>query len=160
MVGMVWTDKQQEKRKLTSDQVKWCNEKTNKAQRQTVREKLMQTVHCTGRTCSAPIKQHAILIWSRFTHVSIPPLAWFVLAQLGERPTILDSHSDKVFKGFYWPKRDEKMYKKVPIFRCTTPSTGKRLVEFEVVVGTLSVIRSCWVIVKQTQTPASFFLFC
>ena len=29
------------------------------------------------------------------------------------------------------------MYKKVPIFRCTTPSTGKRLEEFEVVVGTL-----------------------
>ena len=29
------------------------------------------------------------------------------------------------------------MYKKVPIFRCTTPSTGKRLKEFEVVVGTL-----------------------
>ena len=27
------------------------------------------------------------------------------------------------------------MYKKVPIFRCTTPSTGKRL--GEVVVGTL-----------------------
>ena len=31
------------------------------------------------------------------------------------------------------------MYKKVPIFRCTTPSTGKRLEEFEVVVGTLYV---------------------
>ena len=29
------------------------------------------------------------------------------------------------------------MYKKVPIFRCTTPSTGKKLEEFEVVVGTL-----------------------
>ena len=43
----------------------------------------------------------------------------------------------KFLKGFYWPKRDEKMYKKVPIFRCTTPSTGKRLKEFEVVVGTL-----------------------
>ena len=27
------------------------------------------------------------------------------------------------------------MYKKVPIFRCTTPSTGKRIKEFEVVVG-------------------------
>ena len=43
----------------------------------------------------------------------------------------------KFLKGFYWPKRDEKMYKRVPIFRCTTPSTGKRLKEFEVVVGTL-----------------------
>ena len=32
------------------------------------------------------------------------------------------------------------MYKKVPIFRCTTPSTGKRLEEFEVVVGTLYCI--------------------
>ena len=77
MVGMVWTDKQQEMRKLISDQIKWCNEKTNKlgeAQRQTVREKFMQTVHCTGRTCSAPIKHDAILIWSRFTHVSILPL--------------------------------------------------------------------------------------
>ena len=35
----------------------------------------MQTVHCTGRTCSAPIKHDAILIWSRFTHVSVPPLS-------------------------------------------------------------------------------------
>ena len=32
------------------------------------------------------------------------------------------------------------MYKKVPIFRCTTPSTGKRLKEFEVVVGTLIIM--------------------
>ena len=40
-----------------------------------------------------------------------------------------------VLKDFTDQKRDEKMYKKVPIFRCTTPSTGKRL--GEVVVGTL-----------------------
>ena len=32
-------------------------------------------------------------------------------------------------KDFTDQKRDEKMYKKVPIFRCTTPSTGKRLGE-------------------------------
>ena len=41
----------------------------------------------------------------------------------------------QVLKDFTDQKRDEKMYKKVPIFRCTTPSTGKRL--GEVVVGTL-----------------------
>ena len=35
----------------------------------------MHTVQCTGLTCSAPIKHDAILIWSRFTHVSIPPLS-------------------------------------------------------------------------------------
>ena len=58
-----------------------------------------------------------------------------LIAKLGERPTIPDSHSDKVLKDFTDQKRDEKMYKKVPIFRCTTPSTGKRL--GEVVVGTL-----------------------
>ena len=29
---------------------------------------------CTGRTCITPINHDAILIWSRFTHVSIPPL--------------------------------------------------------------------------------------
>ena len=57
-----------------------------------------------------------------------------LFAKLGERPAILDSHSDKVLKDFTDQKRDEKMYKKVPIFRCTTPSTGKRL--GEVVVGT------------------------
>ena len=34
-------------------------------------------------------------------------------AKLGERPTILDSHSDKVLKDFIDQKRDEKMYKKV-----------------------------------------------
>ena len=39
------------------------------------KKKFIQTVHCTGRTCSAPIKHDAILIWSRFTHVSIPPLS-------------------------------------------------------------------------------------
>ena len=33
--------------------------------------------------------------------------------KLGERPTILDSHSDKVLKDFIDQKRDEKMYKKV-----------------------------------------------
>ena len=59
-------------------------------------------------------------------------------AKLGERPTILDSHSDKVLKDFTDQRRDEKIDKKVPIFRCTTPSTGKRL--GEVVVGTLY----CW----------------
>ena len=46
---------------------------------------------------------------------------------------------------------DEKMYKKVPIFRCTTPSTGKRLKEFEVVVGTLYNV--------PTTTSNSFNLF-
>ena len=40
-------------------------------------------------------------------------------------------------KDFTDQKRDEKMYKKVPIFQCTTPSTGKRL--GEVVVGTLDI---------------------
>ena len=59
--------------------------------------------------------------------------------KLGERPTILDSHSDKVLKDFIDQKRDEKMYKKSdPIFRCTTPSTGKRF--GEVVVGTLYIV--------------------
>ena len=33
-------------------------------------------------------------------------------AKLGERPTILDSHSDKVLKDFTDQKRDEKMCKK------------------------------------------------
>ena len=46
--------------------------------------------------------------------------------KLGERPTILDSHSDKALEDFIDQKRDEKMYKKSdPIFRCTTPSTNK-----------------------------------
>ena len=58
-------------------------------------------------------------------------------AKLGERLTILDSLSDKVLKDFTDQKRDKKMYKKVPIFRCTTPSTGKRI--GEVVVGTHSI---------------------
>ena len=44
----------------------------------------------------------------------------------------------KVLKDFTDQKQDEKNYKKVPIFRCTTPSTGKRL--GEVVVGTLCSI--------------------
>ena len=35
-----------------------------------------------------------------------------MVAKLGERPTILDSHSDKVLKDFIDQKRDEKMYKK------------------------------------------------
>ena len=33
--------------------------------------------------------------------------------KLGERPTILDSHSDKVLKDFIDQKRDEQIYKKV-----------------------------------------------
>ena len=36
--------------------------------------------------------------------------------QLGEWPTILDSHTE-VQKIVYWPKQDEKMNKKVWIFR-------------------------------------------
>ena len=36
-----------------------------------------------------------------------------MFAKLGEQPTILDSHSDKVLKDFIDQKRDEKMYKKV-----------------------------------------------
>ena len=65
----------------------------------------------------------------------------YIKIGMGERPTILDSHCDKVLKDFIDQKRDEKMYKKFdPIFRCTTPSTGKRL--GEVVVGTLWVMHS------------------
>ena len=51
---------------------------------------------------------------------------------------------------------DVKMYKKVPIFRCTTPSTGKRLKEFEVVVGTLYVIHytfHCIMYQRRLQIP-------
>ena len=43
------------------------------------------------------------------------------------------------------------MYKKVPIFRCTTPSTGKRLEEFEVVVGTL--YQYCIMYQRRLQIP-------
>ena len=67
------------------------------------------------------------------------------------------------FKGFYWPKRDEKMYKKVPIFRCTTPSTGKRLKEFEVVVGTLFTTLHNTMLVHYTLhyiSVAAGFLLC
>ena len=48
----------------------------------------MQTVHCTGRTCSATIKHDAILIWSRFTHVSIPPLSAIHLRPSGSRMSV------------------------------------------------------------------------
>ena len=49
-------------------------------------------------------------------------------AKLGERPTILDSHSDKVLKNFIDQSETKRCTKKSdPIFRCTTPSTGKRL---------------------------------
>ena len=39
---------------------------------------------------------------------SVPLRMDFVFAKLGERPTILDSHSDKVLKDFIDQKRDEK----------------------------------------------------
>ena len=55
-----------------------------------------------------------------------------------------------VLKDFTDQKRDEKMYKKVPIFRCTTPSTGKRL--REVVVGTLYIYSSRFWSVKSFKT--------
>ena len=60
------------------------------------------------------------------------------IAKLGERPTILDSHSDKVLKDFNDQKRDEKMYKKVwsdiSVYNTINRDLGKRL--GEVVVGT------------------------
>ena len=49
------------------------------------------------------------------------------------------------------------MYKKVPIFRCTTPSTGKRLKEFEVVVGILYKYNVQYNV--PTTTSNSFNLF-
>ena len=56
------------------------------------------------------------------------------------------THFFLVLKDFIDQKRDEKMYKKSgPIFRCTTPSTGKRF--GEVVVGTLMCVvwlRGAW----------------
>ena len=60
------------------------------------------------------------------------------------------------FKGFNGQKRDEKMYKESdPIFRCTTPSTGKRL--GEVVVGTLYIVyQRCMYSVPTTTYPNLF----
>ena len=50
-----------------------------------------------------------VLAWVSKSFISFSK----VIEKLGERPTILDSHSDKVLKDFIDQKRDEKMYKKV-----------------------------------------------
>ena len=41
----------------------------------------------TGRTCITPINHDAILIWSRFTHVSIPPLFLVLILQIRKYPS-------------------------------------------------------------------------
>ena len=52
----------------------------------------------------------------------------WICSKLGERPTILDSHADKVLKNFIDQSETKRCTKKSdPMFRCTTPSTGKRL---------------------------------
>ena len=57
--------------------------------------------------------------------------------KLGERPTILDSHSDKVLKDFTDQKRDEKMYKKSSDISVYNTINREEVRRIEVVVGTL-----------------------
>ena len=55
--------------------------------------------------------------------------------KFGERPSILDLHSDRILSTNSKSETKRCTKKSDPILRCTTPSTGKRL--GEVVIGTL-----------------------